>query len=268
MPRIIKSVWSSVRRNLRKKLHRAHGKQVLHFLHVGKTGGTAIKYALKPYQVTPAHAIVLHGHRFTLREMPKGEKAMFCLRDPASRFVSGFYSRRRQGRPRYCVPWTPAETIAFAEFPTPNRLAVALSSADDEERRRAETAMRNIGHLNSKYAQWLGNEEYLLTRLQDIFFVGFQETLADDFETLKLKLGLPLHLKLPTDEIAAHRNPEYLDKRLNDEAMKNLKRWYADDFRLFALCQRIHRLTSKKKEGDLAGIANVQSFSSSEPALD
>lgn len=249
----ITPAWSSFRSNLQQKFHRARGKQVLHFLHVGKTGGTAIKHALKDYRVTSRHAIVLHGHRFTFGEVPKGDKVIFCLRSPASRFVSGFYSRQRQGQPRYFVRWTPDEKIAFAEFQTPNGLALALSSADDGERLRAETAMRGISHVKSRYTQWLGSERYLLSRLPDIFFIGFQETLTEDFETLKSKLGVPSHVSLPTDDITAHRNPEYLDKKLSEQAMENLKRWYADDFTLFALCQRIRGLSLKKQVsvGDL-----------------
>jgi Sulfotransferase family len=242
----IKPGWTSLRSSLQQKFHRARGRQVLHFLHVGKTGGTAIKHALKAYRVTSGHVLVLHGHRFTLGEVPNGDKFFFCLRSPASRFVSGFYSRQRQGRPRYFVPWTPDEKIAFAEFQTPDSLALALSSADDGERRRAETAMRSIAHVKSGYAQWLGGEGYLLSRLPDVFFIGFQESLAEDFEALKLKLGLTANVKLPSDDVTAHRNPEHLDKRLSDHALENLKRWYADDFKLFALCQRIRRLTAKE----------------------
>jgi hypothetical protein len=254
----IKSVWSSFRSNLRHKFHRARGRQVLHFLHVGKTGGTAIKHALKAYRATSVHAIVLHGHRFTLREMPKGDGAVFCLRSPTSRFVSGFYSRQRQGQPRYFKPWTPDEKIAFAQFQTPNHLALALSSADDAERLRAEKAMRSIEHVKKGYAKWFESEEYLLSRLPDIFFIGFQETLAEDFETLKSKLGLPSNLKLPTDDITAHRNPEHIDKNLDEQAIENLNRWYADDFRFFALCQKIRGLSSQRgiSQDDLAAAAD------------
>ena len=44
-------------------------------------------------------------------------------------------------------------------------------------------------------------------RLADIFFLGFQEQMAEDFEILKVKLGIPEHAVLPTDDVDAHRNP-------------------------------------------------------------
>lgn len=219
----------------------------MHFLHVGKTGGTAIKYALKTHRVTPRHAIVLHGHRFTLREVPKGDKAIFCLRHPITRFVSGFYSRQRQGQPRYWVPWTQDEKVIFTHFATPNRLALALSSSVAEERNIAEKAMRTILHVKDGYAKWFDSEEYLSSRTEDIFFIGFQETLTEDFDALKSQLGLPAHIELPTDDITAHRNPQHLDKKLDPQALESLKSWYAEDFRFFALCQQIRQRTSKEQ---------------------
>ena len=235
----IKNTWSTFRSEVRQKYWRARGKQVLHFLHVSKTGGTAIKHVLKSHLTTPEFAIVLHGHRHTLRDVPTGDKVIFCLRDPISRFVSGFYSRLRQGQPRYFVRWSADEETAFSHFDTPNRLAVALSSTDDEERMRAERAMRGIVHVKDGYAKWFESEEYLLSRLPDIFLIGFQETLAQDFELLRSKLGLTNRVQLPTDDITAHRSPGNVDKKLDEEAIENLKRWYATDFRLYALCRRI-----------------------------
>jgi hypothetical protein len=250
-----KRLWSSFRSNLRQTFHRARGKQILHFLHVGKTSGTAIKHALKAHRVTSGHAIVLHGHRFTLREVPQGDQVIFCLRSPISRFVSGFYSRQRQGQPRYWVPWTPDEKVSFEQFETPNRLALALSSSVAKERANAEKAMRTIAHVKDGYAQWFDSEEYLLSRMEDIFFIGFQETVEEDFDAVKSRLGLPANIELPTDEITAHRTPDHLEKRLDPQALENLKAWYAEDFRFFALCRQIRGRTSKEQipESDFAG---------------
>ena len=89
-------------------IHKLQGQQVVHFLHIGKTGGTAVKYALKRNLVNKEYMIYLHGHEFKLRDVQKGAKAFFFLRDPVDRFVSGFYSRRRQGQPRIFSPWSQA----------------------------------------------------------------------------------------------------------------------------------------------------------------
>ena len=72
--------------------------EVVHILHIRKTGGSAVKESLGPYTMTDKFRIKLHGHSFTLKDVPKGEKVVFFLRDPFTRFVSGFYSRKRKNR--------------------------------------------------------------------------------------------------------------------------------------------------------------------------
>jgi hypothetical protein len=235
----IKHLWSVLRSEARQRYSRARGKQIVHFLHVSKTGGSAIKHALKPHRQTSQYTLVLHGHRQPLRGVPEGDKIIFCLRHPISRFVSGFYSRLRQGQPRYFVRWSPSEEAAFRCFDTPNRLALALSSADPQEKLQAEKAMRSIGHVKDGYQKWFESDAYLQSRIPDLFFIGFQERLSQDFELLKSKLGLPWDIQLPADDITAHRNPDNLDKKLDAQAIENLRRWYAADMRLYELCRRI-----------------------------
>lgn len=211
----------------------------VHFLHIGKTGGSAVRYALAPHLSSGDHVMViggwtlyLHHHDTKLRDVPEGEKVVFFLRDPTTRFTSGFFSRLRQGRPKYVSPWSPAEAKAFAAFKLPNQLARALSSTEEGERERAREAMTVIEHVKSSYWDWLESEEYLRSRWPDVLFVGFQEQLAEDFEVLKGKLGLTSGVALPTDDLHAHRTPAHLDRTLDAEALKNLREWYKGDDRL------------------------------------
>jgi hypothetical protein len=228
---------------------------VVHFLHIGKTGGTAINHALAPYRETARYVIKRHGHNKTLRDIPDGERVMFFLRDPLTRFTSGFNSRLRQGEPRAHNPWSAAEEEAFSRFDTPNSLATALSSDDDELRQRARTAMQSIEHVRDSFWKWFESEEYFLSRLEDIFFIGFQENLSQDFETVKLKLGLPQSLTLPDDDVLAHRNPSHLDKTLDDRALENLKRWYAEDIKVYAQCKLYAQCISQRDQ-HIAPVSN------------
>ena len=217
----------------------------VHFLHIGKTGGTAFKHAVRAASPPPSrHVIHLHPHRVVLRDVPEGERFLFFLRDPVTRFVSGFYSRQREGRPRYRARWSPEECKAFERFPTPDALALALS-ADREEGMLARAAMRNIRHVRDGYWKWFESEEYLRSRVQDLFFIGFQETLARDFEILKSRLGLPGRLALPDDAVEAHVTPPGLDRGLRAEAVENLRKWYEEDYRFLDLCREIIRHNSR-----------------------
>ena len=99
--------------------------------------------------------------------------------------------------------------------------------------------MKSIAHVKSSYWDWFDSESYFRSRRSDIILIGFQETLSVDFERLKMKLELPQSVKLPTDEIKAHRNPPDLDTDLDEQAIKNLTSWYARDYAFIRLCQEL-----------------------------
>ena len=209
-----------------------------HLLHIGKTGGTAIKTALEHHARGAHYTLAVHPHRFALADVPASEYAVFFLRDPMSRFISGFHSRKRQGAPRYHFPWSPEEALAFGRFDTPNDLALSLSSPDPDVRQAARDGMRSIKHVRDGFAHWLGSVEYLEQRRSGLLFIGFQEHLTEDFDALKRVLGCP-DVALPTDEMAAHRAPAGLDRHLEPQAIENLSAWYAEDYRILSVCRRI-----------------------------
>lgn len=94
---------------------------IIHFLHIGKTGGTAFQNAIRG---TAAEATFrIHGHQVRLSNVPVGEKVIFFLRHPVTRFVSAFYSRYRQGLPMSFRPWKPDEEVSFNRFKTADALA-------------------------------------------------------------------------------------------------------------------------------------------------
>jgi hypothetical protein len=205
---------------------------------VGKTGGTALNHVIAEYQSVSRYQPVLRGHEATLAGVPVGERFMFFIRDPLSRFVSAFNSRFREGRPRYHYPWREEERVAFAVFKTADQLASALSSGNPALREQAEQAMHGIGHLSAMYSFWFGGPDAFQARLPDLFFIGFQERLDDDFELLKQKLGLPAEAELPRGE-AAHQAPAGHDAQLGEAAQANLRHWYADDLVFVQLCREL-----------------------------
>lgn len=225
----------------------------LHFVHVGKTGGTAMRRALRgnglaygsmdepgDAPVTPYGRIELHRHEFHLDDVPEGDFAFFCLRDPVSRFVSAFYSRLNKGQPRFYYEWSQAERRAFEAFPTPQRLAAALGSDDDEERRQARKAMRSIRHMEPM-CRSVGTPMQLRAQRHKVVYVCRQETLGRDWEQLKALLGLPRRARLPRGPVRAHRRDPSLDVRLDAEAIETLRSWYRGDYRLLAYCDQLRQ---------------------------
>jgi hypothetical protein len=209
------------------RLDRMRGKRILHFLHIGKTGGTAVLTALLGVD-DRRYRFYYRGHHGTLADVQAGDSCFFFVRDPVTRFVSAFHSRQREGRPRYYYPWNAEERTAFERFKTPNELAVALSSDDADTRAAAERAMRGIKHIKTPLAWWSGTEEYLRQRRSAVLFVGAQEQLTEDFARLKALLGI--EATLAQDEVTSHRNPGHLDRTLDPSAIENLRTWYAADY--------------------------------------
>ncbi|MCP3903978.1 MAG: sulfotransferase family 2 domain-containing protein [Planctomycetes bacterium] len=181
----------------------------------------------------------MHTHHVALRDVPPGDLFMFFVRDPISRFASAFRSRQRQGRPRYHTPWSEEERCVFDRFHSPNELAHALASDDAARRAEAEAAMRAIRHVRTSYWDWFGSEAVFRARLSDLYFVGFQETLPEDFAALRAKLGLPDTVTLPEDDVAAHRTPLDVDVHLDEDAQAILRRWYEKDCAFVGLCREI-----------------------------
>jgi hypothetical protein len=210
-------------------------------LHIGKTGGTALKAAIRAQrQRAPRRDIHCFGHEMTLPDLLErfpAARAVAFVRDPAARFVSGFNSRLREEEPAYHVPWTAAEAEAFARFPTAGALAEALSDPDAAARAAAEAAMRDIHHVNSGMARYLVSPEFLEAARDRLLWIGSQETFAADFAVLGGLLGLDADLGPPEDDVAAHRTPARFDRHLSHRALANLRDWYAMDYRIDGWCR-------------------------------
>lgn len=208
---------------------------MIHFLHIGKTGGTAIKAALSQWDNSP---IILHGHKFGLNDVPLGEKVIFFLRDPISRFVSGFYSRKRKGWPRYYSEHNILESKVFNAFSTPNDLGCALAYRGSRLHGLAREALQGIGHF-SHFDLWYQDLNYFNSRLSDILFIGFTESLDADFKRLKTELRIPSEINLPTDDVGAHRNPSGVDKYLSTKALSALSEYYEEDIIFLNYCRKV-----------------------------
>jgi hypothetical protein len=205
-----------------------------HFLHIGKTGGTAVKVAIRQAQSSSNYRVELRKHEIRLAAVPDDDYFFFCVRDPVSRYLSGFLSRQREGQPRYRIPWREDEAAAFGHFQSPDTLAVSLTAGGTEQE-DAEAAMRAIRHVRDSYWDWFRDPDYFRSRADHILWVGHQEAL--ELSPLAATLGFE-NLQLPTDPWEANRGPQ-AKPELSDLARANLRNWYARDYEFLDLCAEI-----------------------------
>jgi len=208
----------------------------LHFLHIGKAAGTQIRYLSK--QVNRQQRdwkIVKHAHTKHLRDIPPDAAYFFSIRDPLTRFVSGFYSRKRMGRPRLNHRWNDHEKWVFNTFDHANDLAEALFT-EGRPGLDATAAMTGVGHLAQNQIDWFESCGALFAIRPPVWIVR-QEHFDDDWATLMRRIGFTGTFATAEDEIRAHRNDYTGIPPLSPLAKRNLAAWYARDIAFRALCE-------------------------------
>lgn len=201
--------------------------------HIGKTGGTFLKTILAENRGAAPYRVVLLRHVHTLemvdRFMGPEARIAFVFRDPAARFVSGFLSRQRQGRPTYASMWSPGEATAFAFFRSPDALARGLGSDDETEKSMACFAMKTITHLDRNYRFHFGPPE-AFDRLEGrVAACVDQAELDAQLEGFLARLGITAPVY---PEERRHETPGG-GTGLSEAGLACLKAFWADEFALY-----------------------------------
>jgi len=228
-------------------------REQVHFLHIGKCAGTAIMdVAAMLEETSPDMRIIYSGHDTYLMDIPETDRYFFGVRDPITRFRSGFYSRKRRGRPQYDYHWTQGEALAFANFEHANDLAEALF-AQGETGRRAFMAMKSIRHCSQNQVDWFSRAGDLFVNRPPVWILR-QEHFAADFAVLCGRLGLDfdaVYAKQNAGGANSHANDYTGAPPLSDLAKANLARWYAPDFELYAMCE--NWIGEQQAQADVSG---------------
>lgn len=207
------------------------------FLHVGKTGGNTVQEYIEP--LAAAHGVEFRsfGHDVRLRDALATDPEMklsLVVRDPAERFVSAFWSRLRNGRPKRNSLWSPEEAVAFQWFATPDELARALEAEDERLTSAAFFAMNAISHLRRNFAWALGSPEYLEQVRDRLFFVAVLDDLDQRLPEMAGRMNLP-RSALPASPRHVHVRPEGRSSadELSEPGLASLRRFWAADFAIY-----------------------------------
>lgn len=206
----------------------------LHFLHIGKCAGTAIKRVMnKVNQQKGYDLFIQHPHRVTLTDLPANAAYFFSIRNPITRFYSGFYSRKRKGQPRLYVEWREEEKLAFSRFAEANDLAENLFSGG-ELGLHAFAAMQSIRHVRQPQHSWFPDVEEMLYKRPPICILR-QEHLAEDFMFFRQAADIAESIGLEADPVKSHKNDYSKTPPLSNKAIENLEKWYAVDMMFYQL---------------------------------
>ena len=211
----------------------------IHFLHIGKAAGTAITHlSHQVNQIKGKNAIIKRNHDVFLKDIPDSCLYFFSIRDPISRFKSGFYSKKRRGWPRIKTEWSASEELAFQSYEQATELAEDLFEPD-ERGARAWAAMKSIRHTAQNQSDWFYCYGHFLSVRPPVWIIR-QEYFEQDFADFLNKSGLDIEfsdLKMPAKPIETHANDYAGLPDISDKALRNLRNWYCQDVEFYRMCE-------------------------------
>lgn len=209
-------------------------------LHIGKTGGTFLKQLIAHNESARSPRLQVMTHAATMastsRDFGSNREVVFVFRDPIERFLSGFDSRVRAGRPQYNSFWTAKEAIAFAMFPSAVELAESLGSQDPHRRSGAEYSMRSISHLVRNYGYYFASPEQFVRQQAKIRYCVELADLDTQLDQVMASLGFDSY-DLPPD-VPRHGSPAPLSQ-ISERGRNNLREFWSEEFELYEMMKQL-----------------------------
>jgi hypothetical protein len=237
-------MYSLLRKSLRsmgyeiRRMDSATEHEDIAFLHIGKNAGTQIRLLSKQIEALSGKTIRRYGHSTKLLQIDASIPYFFSIRNPISRFKSGFYSRKRKGQPRIYKEWGEGEARAFADFEDANDLAESLFD-DGLRGRKAFMAIESIAHNARHQVDNFVRNDYFLEMRPPIWIIR-QESFEQDFEQFLMKADVGVRFRdlvIAKDELSSHRNSYDKVPELSPKAKDNLMQWYKRDLEFYRVCE-------------------------------
>jgi len=203
------------------------GKEVVYVIHINKTAGTSLVSSIRNLGwKAKKFFIVPLPHNVGIMDVPHHQKIAFFVRNPLTRFASGFEHVKHRGRPAYDYVLTDNEEYVFKHFQSFQELVEATNSPEGRLNELSVFAWSSVVHLRLNYRHYFGDIDYLRRQLDRIVFVGEQEDFAEDWKRFFKKF---YGKEVPVEEknvLAKHREvlPGYREA---------IERIHPDEFLLY-----------------------------------
>ena len=199
--------------------------KLLHFIHVGKCGGTSLTAAIKRSQIVASrYEDVFISHVNGVVVVP-GCDYILCLRNPIQRAISAFSWRKKL----VLVDQLPDQVNRFAGEKNVLQRYESLSDLGEHLYREHDGSLSQnvardfelIHHLREKISFYLAPLQHLINQ-SNLFGVIIQERFADDCRSL---LGVEIHE-------SGRKNHSKVEtySAMSDRSKANLKRYLTRDY--------------------------------------
>lgn len=202
------------------------------FLHMPKTGGSTVRHLVDRSGVA---GVLFLGHPTRLQPLLAQHphlRVACTIRDPIVRFISAFYSRRRQGRPKRMAIWTPGEATAYLWFPDVEALVMGFESPDERVKSAALFAKAEIKHLAWDYPHYYTSAAFVRRNARRFAFIGEIDKLNENLPQLLRTMGVAELPALDAAEAHQHAAPQKKPE-LSEEATQILRRILAEDYEIY-----------------------------------
>jgi hypothetical protein len=238
MKAIVQAFLKSAGYEIRRIRKGDQGDVSIHFLHIGKNAGTQVSNISSQLHALPTkRKIIKQNHDVFLKNIPERDDYFFSIRNPISRFKSGFYSRKRKGQRRIYAEWSAHDELSFSEFEHANDLAESLFETG-EYGRKAWGSMKSIRHTAQNQSDWFYSCGNFL-RVRPPIWIIRQESFEKDIRKF-IFLAFPdvnlSDIDFSVDHISSHANNYSSIPPLSKKANENLTAWYAQDLSFYDMC--------------------------------
>jgi len=212
-------------------------------LHIGKTGGSFLRSILRHNEGRGRADLRLLPHQGNAKSSAKRHGAdrrlALVIRDPEERFLSGFYSRLRQGRPTYDFPWSAEEAAAYSWFAEADDLARALDGPDERMKSAARFAMASIEHLSLNYAYYFESRAGFEAERDRIAMCIDLPRLTERLDEVMARLGFDDYQMPHTPRLHASPVPH---PPLSEEGRAALRAYWAEEWEIYGAALEVARL--------------------------